>query len=66
MAWTQTHLDALEAAIARGTRSVTYDGERVEYHSLADMLQLRAIMRADLGYTSATGAKRYAIFNPGT
>lgn len=49
MAFTQAQLDALDAAIASGTRSVSYDGKRVEYGSLAEMLQVRALMADELG-----------------
>jgi len=51
MAWTQSDLDALEAAIASGARVVEYDGRSTTFQSLADMLQLRRMMRAELGIT---------------
>lgn len=66
MAWTQSQLDALETAIVQGVTSVTYDGERVEYRSIAEMLQLRGVMRSALGLNGSMGARRYAIFDPGT
>jgi len=63
MAWTQAHLDALELSIVRGVKSTTYDGERVEYGSIGEMLQLRAVMREALGLVGAMGASRYAVFH---
>lgn len=49
MAWTQTDLDKLEAAIGRGVKTVSYQGETVTYNSLADMLRVRDLMRKELG-----------------
>ena len=47
--WTQSDLDALEKAIKSGARSVSYgNGNRVDYGSLADMMQLRATMAAEI------------------
>lgn len=46
--WTQSDLDRLEAAIKTGARRVTYTSGTVEYHSLAEMLQLRATMRDEI------------------
>ena len=55
MAWTQTHLDALDAAYARGIRRVTFvDGQSAEFHSIADYLALRRIMLEDVSTTAGT------------
>jgi len=55
MSWNQTDLDRLEAAIAKGVRAVQYDGQRVEYATLQEMLTARDRMRAALGLgTQAT------------
>ena len=49
MAWTQTDLDALSAAITSGVKSVTYgDGRQVQYHTLDEMRRLRADMKAEI------------------
>ncbi len=54
MAWTQTDLDALKAAIAKGARSVTTsDGKSVTFHSLDEMLRLKAAIEAEVNGTSA-------------
>ncbi len=59
MAWTQTDLDALETAIKAGVRSVTYsDGRSVTYHSLSEMLDLRAAMTDAIQASSGTVATR--------
>ena len=46
--WTQSDLDALEASIKKGVKSVSYGDRRVEYNSLQEMLQLRATMAAEI------------------
>lgn len=67
--WTTTQLEALERAIAAGTRSVEYvDGgrtNRVEYRSLTEMMALRDRMRADLGITKAGSRRRVASYRSG-
>lgn len=57
MAWTQSQLDALEEAISQGALKVKYADKEVEYRSLNDMMQLRDIMRQDLGLNTA-GSRR--------
>jgi len=55
MAWTQSDADALKAAIASGTRDVTYsDGSRVVYRSLAEMRQTLAMIEAEVAGSSTT------------
>ena len=51
MAWTQSDVDALEAAIKQGVRTVSYADRTVTYHSLDEMLRLRNVMQ-----NSATGS----------
>lgn len=47
--FTQDDLDKLEKAISTGARSVEYSNGKVEYRSLAEMLQTRELMRRELG-----------------
>lgn len=54
MAFTQDELDALNTSIARGAREVEYDGQRVRYNSLDEMLRLRSIMERDLATRKET------------
>jgi len=49
--WTATHLAALEAAIARGVRRVSYGDRTVEYGSIDEMLTLRGVMAAAIAGT---------------
>lgn len=65
MAWTSSDLAALEAAIKLGAKRVTY-GEgttrkEVEYHSLEEMLQLRELMRTDIGVAAGTRPARFSL-----
>jgi len=48
MAWTQSQLDALDVAISKGTRTVSYGDKTVTYHTLDEMLKLRAQMMAEI------------------
>jgi hypothetical protein len=48
MAFTTTQLEALEAAFASGTLSVSYDGKSVTYRSLADLERAISVVRAAL------------------
>jgi hypothetical protein len=55
MAWTQTDLDTLDAAYARGIRRVTFvDGQTVEFHSVADYQSLRRDMLAEIAAAAGT------------
>ena len=61
MAFTTAQRDALEAAIARGVTSVTYDGIRTEYRSLSDMLELLGRMDAQLSEAAGTNVTRQIL-----
>lgn len=51
MAYTQSQIDALEAALATGARRVQYADRSVEYRDQAEMESLLARMKADLAGT---------------
>jgi hypothetical protein len=55
MAFTTADLEAVERAIASGSKEVSYRDRRVTYQSLADLLTLRSQMQSELG-TAATGS----------
>lgn len=55
MAWTQEQYDALNAAIATGTKKVTYGDKSVEYQSLGEMLRLKEAMANELGIGRSSG-----------
>lgn len=58
MAWSAEQLEALEKAIAQGTKRVEYEGKVVEHRSLAEMLQLRTAMRRELGLSAPQDTNR--------
>jgi hypothetical protein len=61
--YTQTHLDALDAAIATGfVQSMTFGDQSVTFRSLNDMLKLRALMVRLISGESGT---RYAAHSKG-
>lgn len=46
--FTLTQLEAIEAAIASGELTVEYDGKRVTYRDMAELLKARDLIRAEL------------------
>lgn len=49
--YTQEQLTALKAAVARGVRTVSYDGQSVTYASTAEMLRIIAMIERELSVT---------------
>jgi hypothetical protein len=64
MAYTTDNLAAIEKAIAEGTLEVSYGDKRVKYRSLSEMLQIRDLIRNELGLT-ASRVRKFAQFNSG-
>jgi len=58
MAFTQTQLDALEAAIASGTLEVRTGDKSVRYHSLIEMIKLRDVIRNQLNANAQSQTSR--------
>lgn len=56
MAFTQTHLDQLDAAIAagRGARTITFGDQTITFHDIDQMLALRAQMQRELNVAAGT------------
>ena len=48
MSFTQKHLDAVEAAIARGEKTVRYADRTVEYRTVDELLTARDRIRSSL------------------
>jgi hypothetical protein len=65
MAWTAAQLSALEDAIATGTTRVTHDGKTVEYRSLAEMVQVRNLMRSEMASSAAGPRSTLVRFDRG-
>lgn len=55
MAWAQSDLDRIEAAIASGTRKVRFQSHEVEYQSIGDMLKVREAIKAELDVNARPG-----------
>lgn len=53
MSFSQVQLDAIEAGIAAGATTVSYEGKSVSYRSLDEMLRIRGIIRRALGLDAA-------------
>lgn len=68
MAWNQTDLDSIEAAIVSGQRRVRLNGREVEYHSVDQMLKARDAIRSSVTEASAiaNGSKRPRSFRART
>lgn len=56
--WTSQDVAALEAAIKKGVRSVTYQSGTVTYHSLDEMLRLLDRMRTDVAAAAGTATSQ--------
>ena len=54
MAWTQSDLDAVEAAIATGELNVQHNDKSVRYRSITELLKARETIRTALA--SATSS----------
>jgi hypothetical protein len=56
MAYTQTHLEALETALARGEKQVRYEDKLVEYRSVEELkLAIAEVKRGLFEQARATG-----------
>ncbi|QJP14683.1 hypothetical protein G3545_14140 [Starkeya sp. ORNL1] len=65
MAYTQTDIDRLKAAMAAGVRKVTYsDGKSHEFFSMAEMRAQLARMGNEVSGAAASGASRSVVLVP--
>jgi hypothetical protein len=56
MAFTQTDLDSLDAAISYGELAVEVNGRKVVYRSVDDLIKARALVMSDISAASAAAA----------
>jgi hypothetical protein len=61
MAFTQAQLTGIDNAIASGELEVEYDGKRVKYRSMGELMQARATIAADLAKQSGSGYSSSAL-----
>lgn len=59
MSFTQKHLDVVEAAIARGEKTVRYTDRTVEYRTVDELLKAREEIRTSL--ISAAGPRSRVV-----
>lgn len=58
MAFTLRQLTAIETAIASGQLRVEYDGKRIEYRNMSDLMTAREVVRGELIASGAIAAPR--------
>jgi hypothetical protein len=60
MPWTSSDVDTLKAAIAagRGARVIAFGDQSITFHSVPEMLQLLAVMQAEVAATTNGGTPR--------
>lgn len=64
MAFTQADLNAVERMIATGTLKLDYDGKRLEYRSMDELLKARNTILADLNrQTGNSNRHSMAVIN---
>ena len=59
--YTQADLDAINAAIATGAQTITFNNRSVTYHSLKDLLTLRAEIVRSLNATTTGRTFRLGV-----
>lgn len=62
MAYTQSDIDDLKAAIASGALRVRYaDGREIQYRSLAEMRETLGIMQAEATGTTSSSSRSFLV-----
>ncbi|AEA59767.1 phage head-tail joining protein [Burkholderia gladioli] len=61
MAFTQGQLTAIEAALASGTLTVEYNGKRVTYQTVSELMRVRDLIKSDLEQQSPSGVPRSSV-----
>lgn len=62
MAFTQTDLEAINAAIASGAKRVRFQTHEVEYQSISDMLRARDLIKSELEAEPTNGGAMFARY----
>ncbi|MCK9802359.1 hypothetical protein M1B34_33120 [Pseudomonas sp. MAFF 302030] len=65
MSFTQKHLDAVEAAIARGEKTVRYGDRTVEYRSIDELLTARDQIRTSLINSAGPRSRVVRLYHGG-
>lgn len=65
MAFTKKHLDAVEAAIARGEKTVRYTDRTVEYRTVDELLRAREEIRSSLANAAMPRSRVVRLYQGG-
>jgi len=65
MSFTQKHLDAVEAAIARGEKTVRYTDRTVEYRTVDELLRAREEIRSSLVNAAGPRSRSVRLYHGG-
>jgi hypothetical protein len=65
MAWTQTDLDAINAAIATGATRVRFQTHEVEYQTSNELLRVRDAIMAELNPNATNNRTTFAEYYSG-
>ncbi|MDP9533974.1 hypothetical protein BS643_12710 [Pseudomonas protegens] len=65
MSFTQKHLDAIEAAIARGEKTVRYGDRTVEYRTVDELLRAREEIRGSLAAAAGPRSRVVRLYHGG-
>ena len=61
MAYTQTHLDALQEALASGTLTVTFEGRSMTYRSVQELQRTISVVQSSLNQQSGKRVRQYRL-----
>lgn len=65
MAYTKSHLDAVERAIARGEKIVRYSDRTVEYRTVDELIKARDLIRTELTNAAGPRSRVVRVFHGG-
>lgn len=61
MAYTQSHLDALQEALASGTLTVTFDGRSMTYRSVQELQRAVSVVQNSLNQQFGKRIRQYRM-----
>ena len=61
MAYTQSHLEALQEALASGTLTVTFEGRSMTYRSVQELQRAISVVQSSLNQQSGKRVRQYRL-----